>query len=99
MDQTTWVIRVLEDSNRRSIEYENKFWLRRYVESMEIKVCVEDCNVDIANIEEAWEEKDTILVQKGKIVESKNDFNPKNEALLLLKRNYGYVVFQYFPKE
>lgn len=99
MDQTTWVIHVLDDSNRKSIEYENRFWLRQHVKEMNIRVCVEDCNVGIREIEESYEEEGTILIQKGKHIQDKSDFNPKKEALLLLKRSYGYVIFQYFPEK
>jgi len=99
MDQTTWVIQVLDDSKRRSIEYENRFWLRQHVRKMDIRICVEDCNVGIHEIEESYEKEGTIIIQKGKHIQNKSDFNPKEEALLLLKTDYGYLVFQYFPNQ
>lgn len=52
MDQTTRVIQVLDDSNKRSIEYQNRFWLRQNVEKLHIRVCVEDCGADTFDIAE-----------------------------------------------
>lgn len=99
MDQTTWVIQVLDDSNNRSIEYQNRFWLRQNVERLHIHVCVEDCVADTFDIAEEWANKDSILIQEGKNIQFKGDFNPIKEALLLAKRKDGYLIFRYSPKE
>ena len=97
MDPSTWVIQVLDDSKRRSIEYENRGWLRQHVCKMAIRVCVEDCNVGVHEIEESYEKEGAILIQEGKAIKNKSDFDLEKEALLLLKTTYGYLVFQYFP--
>lgn len=100
MNQTTWVIQVLDDSNNRSIEYLNRFWLRSNVEKLHIRVCVEDCAVDTFKIADEWRKEDTILVQEGKIIQFKSDFNPGKEALLLVNcKENGYLVFLYSPKK
>ena len=99
MSRTEWVIKVLEDSTRRSIEYEIKNWIRKYAMDMNIRACVEDCNVDLSSIEKKVKAEDTFLVQEGKKVEYDNGFNPEKEALLLIKDEYIYHVFQYFPKK
>lgn len=99
MDQTTWVIQVLDDSNNRSIEYQNRFWLRQNVEKLHIRVCVEDCGADTFDIAEKWAEEGTILIQNGKNVQCKDDFHPGKEALLLIKYKSAYLVFLYSPKE
>ena len=100
MERDFYVINVLEDSNRRSIEYENKIWLRNNVYDMNIRVCIEDCNVELQEVEEAFDKKDAIVVQNGERVKSKSDFQPETEALLILHVGIGdNRVFQYFPKE
>jgi len=101
MDQTSWVIQVLDDSNNRSIEYPNRFWLRQNVEKLHIRVCVEDCIVNTFDIAEKWAKEGTILIQDGNSVRSKNDFHPGKEALLLIKYKSEdtYLVFLYSPKE
>ena len=89
MNQTTWVIQVLDDSGNRSIEYQNRFWLRQ------------NCVANTFDIAEKWAEKGTILIQEGKNVQFKNDFHPGKEALLLVKYESedSYLVFLYSPKE
>ena len=100
MEHATFVINVLEDSNRRSIEYENKIWLRNNVDDMNIRVCIEDCNVELQEVEEAFDKKDAIVVQNGERVKCKSDFQTKTEALLILNFGFGHnQVFQYFPKK
>ena len=100
MDQATYVINALEDSNRRSIEYENKIWLRNNVDDMNIQVCIEDCNVEIQEIKESFYERGTIVVQNGQRVKTKSDFKPRKEALLILNVAFGRnCVFQYFPEK
>lgn len=100
MNQTAWVIQVLDDSNNRSIEYQNRFWLRQNVEKLHIRVCVEDCVVNTFDIAEEWAHKGTILIQEGKNIQFKADFHPGKEALLLVNRKEdGYLVFLYSPKE
>lgn len=99
MNQTTWVIHVLDDSNNRSIEYQNRLWLCQNVEKLHIRVCVEDCVANIFDIAEEWANEGTILIQEGKNIQFKDDFNPAKEALLLIKREDGYLVFLYSSKE
>ena len=100
--QTTWLIQVLDDSKRRSIEYENRLWLRQNVSRLYLRVYVEDCNVYISQIAKYWSKQDTSLIQDGKRVYLGDNFNPKKEALLIV--NLGseipdYYVFLYSPKE
>lgn len=102
MDQTSWVIQVLDDSRRRSIEYENRFWLRQNVQKMNLRVCVEDSETDIWGIAEAWGEEGAMLIQEGKKIQFKADFHPGKEALLIRKlypSNPQNIVFLYSPKE
>ncbi len=101
MDRTTWVIKVLDDSRNRSIEYQNRRWLQRNVEKLNICVCVEDCMVNTFDIADAWAKKGTILFQNGEYVHFKDDFHPGKEALLLKKYEdeERYLVFLYSPKE
>ena len=100
MNQTSQVVRVLNDSQNKSIEYQNMLWLRQNVEKLHIHVCVEDCVVNTFDIAEKWAEESTILIQEGKKIQFKNDFNPGKEALLLVKGSEDfYFVFLYSPKE
>jgi len=100
MERATFVINVLEDSNRRSIEYENKRWLYDNVYDMNIRVHQDNCNVDIQKIREVFYEKGTIVIQNGEIIKTKSDFNSRKEALLVCIEGSGYnYVFQYFPKK
>ena len=101
MNQTSWVIQVLDDSLDRSIEYPNRFWLRQNVEKLHIRVCVEDCVANTFDIAKKWAEEGTILIQEGKNVQFKDDFHPGKEALLLVKYESkdAYLVFLYYPKE
>lgn len=100
MNHTTWVIQVLDDSGKRSIEYQNRFWLRQNVDKLHILVYVEDCVVNTFDIAEEWANEGTILIQEGKEIHFKDDFHPGKEALLLVNRKEdGYVVYLYSPKE
>lgn len=103
MDQTTWVIKVLDDSRNRSIEYRNRVWLQRNVEKLNIRVCVEDSVVDTFGIAKNWAKEGTILVQNGEIIEFRSDFHPGKEALLIVKYQSEdkdeHIVFLYSPKE
>lgn len=94
-----WVIRVLDDSRRKSIEYENRCWLLANVEKLNVHVCVEDCLFNTFDIAKSWNEEGSILIQDGKNVRFKDDFNPCKEALSLIKHDNGYLVFLYSPKE
>lgn len=94
-----WVIRVLDDSHRKSINYENRRWLMKNVEKLDVRVCVEDCVSDTFRIAKHWNEKDSILIQEGKRICFQDDFHPGKEALSLVKYNDGYLVFLYSPKE
>lgn len=99
MDQTTWVIQVLDDAYNRSIEYQNRFWLRQNVEKLHIHVCVEFCVANTFDIAEEWGKEGTILIQEGQNIQFKADFHPGKEALLLVKSEEGYRIFLYTPKE
>ena len=102
MDQTAWVIQVLDDSRRRSIEYENRVWLRQNAQKMNLRVCVEDSETDIFGIAKAWEEEGTMIIQEGKRIQFKGDFHPGKEALMirnLYPSNPQNIVFLYSPKE
>lgn len=98
MDQTTWVINVLDDSRNKSIEYKNRFWLRQNVDKYRVIVCVEDCIADIFRIAEYWKMDESILIQDGEVVQFRGEFNPTMEALLLVKSLEEYYVFLYSPE-
>ena len=94
-----WVIRVLDDSHRKSINYENRRWLMKNIEKLDVRVCVEDCVSDVFTIVRNWNNDGSILIQDGKNVQFKNYFNPCKEALSLIRLNNEYIVFLYSPKE
>lgn len=94
-----WVIRVLDDSRRKSIEYENRRWLIENIEELNVHVCVENCLCNVFGIARHWDEKDNILIQDGKNIYFMNHFNPSKEALSLIRHDDGYLVFLYSPKE
>ena len=98
-EQTAFVIQVLDDSNRRSIEYKNRVWLRQNVNNLGIRVCIEDCIADVFDIVEAWKKENSILIQDGEKVKSKGNFHPGKEALLLINYQSYYSVFLYSPKD
>ena len=101
MNQTVWVIQVLDDSKCKSIEYKNRIWLRQHVKELNIRVCVEDCNVDTFEIADAWKLDDTIFIQNGNHLRHKSDFHPGKEGLLLVRDNDRkcYWAYLYLPKE
>ena len=102
MDHTQWVIQVLDDSNNKSIEYKNRVWLRKNVETMHIKVCVEDCLIHLLRLGYTFFSSEAILVQDGKIITKGNAraFLPEKEALLIYKANgEENFVFLYSPKK
>ena len=102
MDRANWVVKVLDDSHNKSIEYKNRNWLLQNVEKLNINVCVEDCEANVFKIAEYWKDEATILIQEGEPVKSKADFHPGKEALLIGKPKElfdGYLVYVYYPKE
>ena len=99
MIQTTRVINALDDSRNKSIEYQNRFWLRQHVRDLGIIVCIEDLFADIFMIAEEWNKDGNFVVQKGERLSFRADFNPKEEALLLVKSKDNYYVFLYSPEE
>ena len=99
MEQATFVIDVLEDWYRRSIEYENKVWLRNNIKKLNIIVSEQDCEASIHDIKALLGEKDIIVIQKGKEIKSKSEFKSRKEALLIMGLPLGgNCVFRYFPK-
>lgn len=94
-----WVIRVLDDSRRKSIEYENRCWLMANVEELNVHVCAGNCLCNVFGIARNWDKKDSILIQDGKKICFMNHFNPCKEALSLIRHDNGYLVFLYSPKE
>lgn len=99
MDQTTWVIKVLDDARNKSIEYQNRVWLQKNVERLNIGVYVESSTVNTFDIADAWGKKGTMLIQNGEEIQFKNDFHPGKEALLITKYKERCLVCLYFPKE
>ncbi|MCI8344847.1 MAG: hypothetical protein HFJ42_02560 [Clostridia bacterium] len=92
-----WVIKVLDDSRRKSIEYENRCWLMKNVHDLNVHVCVENCLCSVFGIVRSFDKEGTLLIQDGKDIGF--SFNPCKEALSLVKDNNGYRVFLYSPKE
>ena len=102
MDRANWVVKVLDDSHNKSIEYKNRSWLLQNVEKLNINVCVEDCEANVFDIAEDWKDEATILIQEGEPVKFKADFHPGKEALLIRKSKKssdGYLASIYYPKE
>jgi len=98
MDQTAWVMNVLDDSNRRSIEYANRFWLRQHVQEMNIRVCVEDCEVNGFEDLVGGLKLGKLIIQNGKEIKNVHKLRRDEEALMLLKGVGMYFVFLYTPK-
>ena len=71
MNQTTRVIRVLDDSSNRSIEYQNRFWLRHNVDTLHIHVRVENCVANTFDIAEEWAKEAQFLFRKAREFSSK----------------------------
>lgn len=101
MSRAAILIDALDDSKQRSIQYENRVWLRENVEKFDIYLhgygkC---CLTTIWDIAEEWKKEDTILIQNGAKVEKQEEFLVNKEALLLVKRtnNSGYHVLLYSP--
>ena len=105
MDHASWVVKVLDDSRRKSIEYENRCWLYQNVESLNIVVCIEDCLADIFRIARRWVDKNcefsSMVIQGGKEIKNKNDFNFGKEALLITSSDTEAkaYVYLYSPEE
>jgi len=97
MDQTTYVINALDDSKCRSIGYLNRIWLRKNVEKMNLRVCVEDCEVDADNIEASWKDEDQTVIQNGEKVSYPSHFYYGEEALLIIKYPEYNMVYLYSP--
>ena len=92
------VVKVLEESNKRAIGYQNRAWIKENAMDMNIRVYAQDCNVELYHIEEKSTKNGVMIIQNGKKVEFKSEFNPKEEALLLVKFEDINYIFQYFPK-
>lgn len=98
MEKATYVIDVLENFNRRSIEYENKVWLRNNVETLNITVSKQDCDVSVYDIKALLGENDVIVIQNGKELKDKREFSRKKEALLVIGLPCGgNCVCRYCP--
>jgi hypothetical protein len=96
---TGYVIRALEESGCMSkMEYENKLWISQNADKLNIFVHVEDGPAMIKDIKEWAKKEGTLLIQKGTEVELE-DFDEKQEALLLIKGNdNNYFGSRYSPK-
>lgn len=90
-----WVIKVLDDSRRKSIEYENRRWLMENVEDLNVHVCAENCLCSVFGIVRNSDKEGSIVIQDGKDIGL--SFNPCKEALSLVKHDNGYLVFLYSP--
>ena len=99
IEQTAFVIWTLDDSIGKSIDYKNRFWLRKNVKMLDIRVCVEDCNVDLFKIARDWRKEGHFVIQDGKKVENERDFDFKKEALFLIQYKNHCLVFLYYPKD
>lgn len=102
MTRTEWIIKVLRDSFNEDISLENKLWLTENVEKLHIMACVEDCVCNTFDIAKSWpkKKKKNMLIQNGKHLHFKADFNPLKEALLLtVYDDSSYLIFLYSPKQ
>jgi len=72
--------------------------LRQHVQEMNIRVCVEDCEVSIEDIAKRYGDGKHILIQNGKEIKSIRSFHKNQEALMLLKGDNMYFAFLYTPK-
>ena len=98
MTRSEEVIKVLEHSNKRTIGYENREWIRENSMDMNIRVYAEDCNVELHHVELNGPQKSITIVQEGKVVDFHSEFDKKKEALLLSKFEDINYIFHYFPK-
>ena len=99
MDRTNWLINVLDDSNRRSIKYENRLWLRQNVRKMNLTVCPEDCQVNLSQVAESYATRNAIIIQDGKKIFSATKFLMLKEALVVVEKGGEHLVFLYYPEE
>ncbi len=102
MNHTSWVIKVLDDSDKRNVEYENRRWLEQNVEKMKITVLEERPIASIFDVASVRKNNEAILIQEGKKVEFYN-MRLGMQALLLIsyddKKDFKYLVFKYSPKQ
>lgn len=103
MTRTEWVIKVLTDAYNTNLSPKNEDWLRKNVEALDIRVCVEDSVANTFDIaEECFKHNPkSQIIQDGKRLIFRGDFNPFKEALLIEPRQSKptYFVYLYSPKQ
>ncbi len=100
MDHTIWVIKVLDDSEKRSLEYSNRQWLQQNVEKMKITACEGNALANIFDVADARKKEGAMVIQDGRQV-SFGNFSFGKEALLLILKNdqdFKYLIFKYSPR-
>ena len=97
--EATWIKKVLDEANNRCINYTNRFWISQNAKRLDIRVCVEDCVTDLSGVARKCAKDGTVLVQEGKRIPY-DSFNPKKEALVLIKyKSDAYLISLYSPEE
>jgi len=81
-------IKALQDAYKIKLAPENKAWLLK----ANLHVCVEDCQLNAQTILKDW--NIIKVIQDGKIVRSKSNFDLSKEAIIVLE---GYV-YRYFDE-
>lgn len=105
MDRTNFVINALDDLERKSIEYENRFWLRKNVNKLQISISIESGLIDAYWISRWLNEGEVeFFVQNGiKILpKDKGQLNFDEEFLVLVSsvfENVKMLAFLYRPKK
>lgn len=102
MTRTEWVIQVLTDAYNTNLSQKNEDWLRKNVEALDIGVCVEDSVANTFDIAEEWFKHNpkSQIIQDGKRLKFKAEFNPFKEALLIAPYSEStYLVYLYSPKQ
>ena len=101
LSQIAKVIKALDDSRSKRMNYLNRFWLRQNGRRccLNIHISKEVLFVDFWEVSTAWKEKKSIIVQDGKELESLSEFRSNKEALLVVKRNakHDSVVYLFVP--
>ena len=107
LERTFWVINVLDDAEKKSIEYANRLWLRKNIAEHKINICVEDSMVSsIEDIKKYLSSAGSFIIQSGEkfwVKQMDKKFDESKEAIVCwrVKDNeyFNYYAFLYRPEK
>ena len=99
MSKVAKVVKALDDSRTKRIDYLNRFWLHLHGRCLKIHVSKELVFVNSWDVLDAWKHENSILVQEGRELTSLAEFKLNKEALLIVERNkkHDSIVYLYVP--